>query len=58
MRHIKITYSNGDHTYTRINGSTEDIERYYLGKVFNLGAVGDNMQIALRVEFLDNEEAK
>lgn len=58
MRHIRVTYSNGDQVQTQINGSTEDIERYYLGKVFNLGTVEDNMQIALRVEFLDTEEAK
>lgn len=56
MRHIRVTYSNGQSIETEINGSTEDIERYYLGKVFNLGAVEDNMQIALRVEFLDNKE--
>lgn len=56
MRHIIITYSNGQSIETEINGTVEDIERYYLGKVFNLGADEDNMQIALSVEFLDNKE--
>jgi ribosomal protein L21E len=56
MRHIRVTYSNGQSIETEINGSTEDIERYYLGKVFNLGVVEDNMQIALRVEFLDGKD--
>ena len=56
MRHIRITYTNGQSIETEINGTTEDIERYYLGKTFNLGAYEDNMQIAVRVEFLGNRE--
>lgn len=55
METIKVTFNNDDSDYliTRINGTVEEIERYYLGKSFNLGADCDKMKQCTKVEFLE-----
>ena len=52
MKEIKVTFENGDYLYTRINGTKEEIERYYIGNYFNIGTVSDNIQKCVSVEIL------
>lgn len=54
MKQIRVTFDNGDSITTRINGTPAEIERYYIGQVFNVG-IGpeDNMTRAVSVEFLE-----
>lgn len=53
-RHVvKVTFANGDHLTTSINGTEEEIRKYYLGKEFNIGdGEEDDVQKAVAVEFL------
>jgi hypothetical protein len=56
MRTIKVTFSDGNTVTTSINGTDEEIRRYYLGQPFNFGDTDshpkDNVQTAVAVEFL------
>lgn len=54
MRTITVYYENGDKVTTRINGTEEEIKDYYLGRYFNLGAENDDMQKAVKVEFVND----
>lgn len=56
MRVIKATFENGDAIITQINGTEEEILKYYLNRTFNIGSVSDNMQKCVSVEFLDKKE--
>lgn len=49
---IKVILGNDDLFYTKVSGTKEDIEKYYIGSVFNVGIVKDDMQKCVRVEFL------
>ena len=49
---IKVVLENGESFYTKVSGTKEDIEKYYVGSVFNVGVVNDDMQKCVRVEFL------
>lgn len=54
MKTIRVSYSNGDFLVTSINGTKEEIEKYYLGNFFNIGrGESDKMEKAIKVEFLD-----
>ena len=53
MKTIKVIFKNGDSLTTKINGTEDEIKAYYVGKVFNLGCVEDDLQEAIGVEFLD-----
>lgn len=53
MRTIKAYFSDGDSLISQINGTTDEIEEYYLGKIFNLGSVTDRLVKCVRIEFLD-----
>lgn len=53
MRAIKVTFDNGNSLVTSIHGTDEEIRSYYLGNVFNLGAVEDELTTAIKVEFLN-----
>lgn len=53
MRTVKVVFKNGDSVTTRINGTDKEIMAYYVGKVFNVGCVEDDLQEAIGVEFLD-----
>lgn len=60
-RAIRVTFSDGNTLTTEINGSEEEIRRYYLGQQFNFGDTEahptDNMQTATAVEFLPTRAA-
>ncbi|BDE02919.1 TPA: hypothetical protein QBZ91_002257 [Pasteurella multocida] len=50
MRTVKITYTNGDHFITRINGNEETIKRYYaIGSTVGI----DNKNVIDKVEILN-----
>ncbi len=54
MRTVKITYENGQEEITNINGTNEDIEKYYLNNPYG-GFEMDEMKPpvkAVKVEFL------
>lgn len=54
MRTIKVHFSDGNSLVTAINGTRDEIEKYYLGKYFNLGdGEKDKMEKAIRIEFLN-----
>jgi hypothetical protein len=48
MRYIKVTFANGNHLFTRINGTEEVINKYYLGNVFTVAGFRTK---AISVEF-------
>ncbi len=50
MLYFKIGFENGDSFETGFNGTLDEARRYYLGHVFNLGAVDDDMQRCNSVE--------
>lgn len=53
FRHeIKVVLENGDSFCTKVNGTKADIEKYYVGMIFNVGVVDDDMQRCVSVEFL------
>lgn len=53
MQHeIKVVLENGDTFYTKVNGTKEDIKKHYIGSVFNVGIVDDDMQKCVGVEFI------
>lgn len=52
---IKITFENGNTTVTPINGTKEEILRYYIGTTFNLGREADLMVKAIAVDFLEED---
>lgn len=44
MKTVKVTFTSGEIITTDINGSDESIREYYkVGRMFNLGSVGDRM---------------
>lgn len=51
---VKVTFANGNHLTTDINGTKAEVTSYYLGNMFNLGDGngGDQMTKAIKVEFL------
>ncbi len=55
MRQIKVTYDNGETIATCINGTDEEIKRYFaVGRAFNIGSgINDLMAKVVRVEFLN-----
>ena len=53
MRSIKVIFKSGDSLYTKINGTTDQIESFYLGNYFNMGTVKDRMEKAVKIIFLD-----
>ncbi len=54
METVKVTFNDGDSMVTRINGSREEIAKYYMGNWFNMGTVSDNLKQVTKVEFLEN----
>ncbi len=53
---IKVTFEDGNHLVTEINGTQEEIRRYYIGTKFQFGDTEecprDKMVKAVNVEFL------
>ena len=58
MLYFKIGFENGDSFETGFNGTLDEARRYYLGRVFNLGTVDDDMQRCNSVEQLPTLEMK
>ena len=55
MKYVKVTFDNGDHLTTNINGSLAEITEYYkIGRTFNIGdgAGGDLLTIVSKLEFI------
>lgn len=50
MTTYKVTFTNGDYLFTRLNAAIEEAKAYYLGHVFNLGTEADNLQKCVDVE--------
>jgi len=48
MRYIKVTFSDGNYLHTGINGTDEEIKRYYIGNLFTVS--GKRVK-AVAVEF-------
>lgn len=58
MRSVKVIYANGDSLVTDINGTKSEIEKYYIGRSFNLGrGEHDHITKAVKVIFLDNKRS-
>lgn len=49
---IKVNFAGGDYFLTRFNGTFEDAERYYIGRIFNIGCVSDNLQQCVSIELV------
>ena len=50
---VRVHFKNGDYFETEINGTTATITEYYaIGKEFNLGREGDNIQQVTKLEFI------
>jgi len=49
---VKCTYSNGDTITTSINGTLESAKDYFLGNIFNIGTLEDNIQQCVKVELI------
>lgn len=49
---VKVTFQNDDMLTTEINGDKDTVKRHYLNNLFNLGTEKDNLQKAVKVEFL------
>jgi ribosomal protein L21E len=47
---VKCYYENGDTVTTGINATFKQAESYFVGKVFNIGAVEDNLQKCTKIE--------
>jgi hypothetical protein len=53
-RYIEVTFTNGDSLKTEINGTVDEIKKYYIGKTFNMGHNGDDLITKGKsVKFLD-----
>ena len=55
MLTLKINYENGDHRHARINATPEEAKAYYIGKVFNIGIVSDNLRKCTSIEILEDD---
>jgi hypothetical protein len=50
---IKVNFADSDSLITRINATEDEARAYYVGKLFNLGSVDDNMQRCTGIEVLE-----
>lgn len=53
MTIVKCTYSNNKTITTPINTNLDGAAKYFLGKMFNLGHIEDDLQMCVKVEQLD-----
>jgi len=53
MIKIKCYFENGDIIISKINGTIQDAEKYYVEKVFNIGSIADNLQKCIKIEVLE-----
>ena len=56
MHNVRVTFEDGNTIETRINGTKEEVRKYYIGNYFNFGDCEripvDKMVKATKVEFL------
>ncbi len=55
LREVKVSFGNGDviHTNMAAGLTDQEIKDYYkIGRIFNLGAVGDNMQKVIKLQII------
>ncbi len=52
---VKAIFADGDSIITRMNATEQEARAYYVGRVFNLGSVRDNMQKCVGMEVLEGE---
>lgn len=52
VQQVRVWFEDGNSLVTRINGTREDVISYYVGNVFNVGVVEDNMVKCTSVHFL------
>jgi len=51
---VRVTFDDGDHLTSTVNGTADEVVRYYLGNTFNVGIGSeDNIRVATKVEFLE-----
>ena len=53
MLTVKVNFADGDYFCTNINATEEEAKNYYVGKVFNIGSVNDNLQECINIEVLE-----
>ena len=70
LRSVKVIFKDSKYNYsTSINGTNEEIERYFVGALLNMGGIRydhkndreievDDLQSPIGVEFLDTIEAE
>ena len=54
--YVKVIFANDDYFETWINLPKDDAIIYYLGNVWNIGSVEDNLQKCVKVEVLKEEQ--
>lgn len=52
---VKAIFEDGDNIVTRMNATEAEARAYYVGKIFNMGSVGDNIQKCIGLEVLEAE---
>lgn len=50
---LEVRYADGDTCITRFNGTYAEARDYYIGRVFNIGSVGDNLQECIGLRLID-----
>lgn len=58
MQSIKVTFDNGDFVHTRINGTRDEVRRYYFNNIFHHWYEHLSKEVALTctaVDFLDTD---
>ena len=59
LKTAKVIFENPEYNYvTSVNGklSDEEIIKYFKGKIFNLGTVGDNLQKCIDCKIIEGEK--
>lgn len=52
---VKVIFADGDSIITRINATEAEARAYYVGNMFNLGSVRDNMQKCITLEVMEGD---
>lgn len=52
MVKIKVCFEGDYNIITSVNGTMQEIENYYVGKLFNIGVVADDIRVCLGVELV------
>lgn len=55
---VKVNYANGDRITTRFNGTIEEATAYYVGGIFNIGVVSDNLQKCNSIEVIEEKSER